>query len=92
MTIRTDTRQLSKVSLLMEVEEEEEGDDDDAVSLGSAHSSSQQPSASQPSTSQAGPSQVCDKRPKAPSTTVKRVDKAILKLGKHMASNTSVQD
>ena len=43
LTIRTDTRQLGKVLLPPDVEEE--ADDDDAVSLGSAHSSSQLPSA-----------------------------------------------
>ena len=71
---------------------EEEGDDDDAVSLGSAHSSSQLPSASQPSTYQAGSSQIREKRPKAWSTTGVRVNEAILKLAGHMALNTSVQD
>ena len=46
MTFRRDTHQLGKVLLLPDVEEE--GDDDDAVSLGSASSSSQPPNAFQP--------------------------------------------
>ena len=52
LTIRTDTRQFGKFALPMDVEEEE---GDDAVSLGSARSSSQPPSASQPSMSEARP-------------------------------------
>ena len=90
LTIRTDTRQLGKVPQQMEVEEE--ADDDNALSVGSARSSSQPPRASQPNTSQASPSQVRSSRPKALSTTGKRVDEAILKLAEHMVLNTSVQD
>ena len=65
LTIRTDTRQLGKVSQPMEVEEEEDYDDD-VSSVCSVCSSSQPPSASQPSSSQASPSQVRSTRPKAP--------------------------
>ena len=91
LTIRTNTCQLGKVQLLMEVEEKE-GDNDDAVSLGSACSSSQLPSASHPSMSQPAQVKSMTGGPKAPSTTGKRVNEAIRKLAEHMALNTSVQD
>ena len=74
--------------------EEEGADDDNAASLASERSSSQVPSGMQLSTSQASPSQVCDRRPKAESSTStgKRVNESIIKLAEQLAVNTGVQD
>ena len=54
--------------------------------------SSSQPPSTQPSTSQAGPSQACDRRPRALCSTSsgKRVDEAI--LADQLSLNTSVED
>ena len=85
LIIRTDTRQLGKVPQVMEEEEEEEADDDYASSV---RSSSQPLSSAEASSSQAGTSHVKDSRnsrPKAPSTTAKRVDEAILQIADQMS-------
>ena len=87
LIIKTDTRQLGKVHQVME-----EADSDDASSVCSF---SQPPSSAQASSTQAGPSHVKDSRstrPKAPSTTAKRVDKVILQIADWMSSTQSVQD
>ena len=96
LTILTDTHQVGKVVVPVEVEEEEEevGDDDNTASLASARISSQVHIGTQPSTSQAGPSQACDRKPKAATNTStgKRVYDAILKLAAWLTINTGVQD
>ena len=80
--------------VLAKVGEEEGGDNDNAASLASTRSSSQVPSGTQPSMSQPGPSQACDRRASASSSTStgKRVDEVILKLAEQLAVNTGVQD
>ena len=88
LIIRTDTRQLGKVPQV----KEEEADYDDVSSV---PSSCQLLGASQASSSEACFSHVKDSRstrPKALSTTAKKVDEAILTIADQMSSIQSVQD